>query len=624
VSTPDGATVVEPKDGRNLTVSFVSRLPAEQWNETLAEEYNASPTDDRYVTNVTGESRGSGLYEVTLTFEQDATYRLRMAKVGVGNGVTEESTTYLMDIDGEGTSVQKGENATITLSTRDQFGNPVTAATVYADPAGRFADDQKQTDANGRVSFTYDSDGVSPGTQRLNFSLASFGGGFDQSTAEDVTVNVSVTSSGSGDGDGSVYDVNWQNPEGDNNNAYLSGCSASDCTWDVGADSDSSLTLRANTTPSIDGSNIDFAINNSTVGNVSPGNNSTNDGSATTTFTAKSNGTIGVYAASGGSSDVINITIDNTSGGTTNQPPNADAGGPYTVDERDTTTLDGSSSSDPDGDSLSYSWSITGTDYDATIQNPNSVSPTFDASGASVSQSRDVTVELEVSDGNGGSTVATTTVTIQNVESQPPTVDSFAPADGSTTNTTPDTITFDVSDSGSGVDLSTLEITLSDSAGSKLSNVGLGDPNVQESSGTVTIDLTSSNGQNIDLADGDVTTDVSVSDNAGNSGAGSATFTLDTTLPSPSIDQVTTSGGKGSSDVTVDWSVTDNIELSGGTVNEIRLVGDGTTVESITPTGTVDSGSVTFTGVNTNKVTEVVIEVTDGAGNSETDSEPVN
>jgi hypothetical protein len=132
------------------------------------------------------------------------------------------------------------------------------------------------------------------------------------------------------------------------------------------------------------------------------------------------------------------------------------------------------------------------------------------------------------------------------------------------------------------------------------------------------------------LADGDVTTDVSVSDNAGNSGSGSATFTFDTTLPSPSIDSAVASSSQGNSqgnsEVTVNWSATDNIELSGGT-NEIRLVrSNGNTVDSepISPSGTSDSGSVTFTGINSNNVAEAVIFVTDGAGNSNTDSQSVN
>jgi hypothetical protein len=96
-----------------------------------------------------------------------------------------------------------------------------------------------------------------------------------------------------------------------------------------------------------------------------------------------------------------------------NAAPTADAGGPYAVSEGATVGLDATGSSDPDGDSLSYSWAITGDDYGASIQNPDTATPTFDASGASVSQNRDVTVEVTVTDGNGGSATDTATVTIQ-------------------------------------------------------------------------------------------------------------------------------------------------------------------------------------------------------------------
>jgi hypothetical protein len=52
--------------------------------------------------------------------------------------------------------------------------------------------------------------------------------------------------------------------------------------------------------------------------------------------------------------DVTRATIiDNT-------PPTADANGPYTINEGQTVTLDGSASSDPQGDTLEYQWDIDG------------------------------------------------------------------------------------------------------------------------------------------------------------------------------------------------------------------------------------------------------------------------
>lgn len=212
VSTPDGATVVEPESGENLTVSVVSRLSAEQWNETLADEFNASVGDDRYVTDVTGESRGDGLYDITLTFEKGETYRLRMAKVGVGSGVSEETAAYLTEADGASKSVQQGENVTVTLSTRDRFGNPVSGVSVTASAsAGDFvdSDNKKNSEEDGSVTFTYTAgSSTSTGTQQLNFSLGSVTSPFDAGAPGNVSTSIEVTANGGNDsggvGDGSV------------------------------------------------------------------------------------------------------------------------------------------------------------------------------------------------------------------------------------------------------------------------------------------------------------------------------------------------------------------------------------------------------------------------------------
>jgi len=90
-----------------------------------------------------------------------------------------------------------------------------------------------------------------------------------------------------------------------------------------------------------------------------------------------------------------------------NQPPIADAGGPYMADEGILLMLSASGSSDPDGDALSYAWDLDGDgEYD-------------DATGvtAEVTFPDDGTygVGLKVSDPLGAEDTASATITVSNV-----------------------------------------------------------------------------------------------------------------------------------------------------------------------------------------------------------------
>ncbi len=103
-----------------------------------------------------------------------------------------------------------------------------------------------------------------------------------------------------------------------------------------------------------------------------------------------------------------------------NQPPTANAGGPYMVDEGGSVVLNGSGS-DPDGDVLTYAWDL---DNNGTFETPGQ-SVTFSAAGMDGPSTK--TVGFRVCDDKGACAVASTSINIVNVS---PTVGAIgAPAD---------------------------------------------------------------------------------------------------------------------------------------------------------------------------------------------------
>lgn len=286
------------------------------WNETLSEEVDTSPgtgDDDRYIADISDQPGPGPYYNVTLTFERGVDYRLQMAKAGVGTRVSDENATYITNNTPTSVSITTSETVDLVVEARDDYNNPVADRTVYADVAG--SSRQVATDEDGQATISVDGSALGTGTYTVETSLTSIGGDYDLDGQRNVSFTVDVSSSsGGGGGSGSAYSLNWDNPTADNPNAELSDCSTTGCTWNVGASSDDTLTLRSGTMPALGGFDVEYAVDNTTVGAVSPPDDATGpDGESTTDFTASQNGTAAIYAASGGSSDLFNLTVENVS-----------------------------------------------------------------------------------------------------------------------------------------------------------------------------------------------------------------------------------------------------------------------------------------------------------------------
>ena len=137
----------------------------------------------------------------------------------------------------------------------------------------------------------------------------------------------------------------------------------------------------------------------------------------TATFNSVATGdfTIGLRVTDGdGATGTVTTTVT-----VANVIPTADAGGPYTGDQGADIALDGSASSDPGDNIVLYEWDL---DNDGAYDDATGISATFNSDSPGT-----FTVGLQVTDDDGESGTATTTVTVGNVA---PTADAGGPYSG--------------------------------------------------------------------------------------------------------------------------------------------------------------------------------------------------
>ncbi len=303
VSSSTHTVAVTGTDSGPIEVDVPTTLPVSatgggnDWEDLLADELADGTVQD--VTAI--DESGTRFVRITLA---PGTYDLRMAHTGVGTSVTDPAAAYVVPVDDGDRSVPAGATRDVAVEVRDAYNNPVSGATVHASAeSGSLADASVESDEDGRAVFEYTA--PPSGEDDVRFSIdsdyAPDQATFDPDRMKTTQVHVAV--------DGSDVSAFWFSPIEDNSGG-LSDCSASSCTFDVGAHGDRTFTLRAGTDPTFDDVTVEFRTNDSDVGTVSPQSVETGpEGEAATEFTARSNGNVAVFFGSSSGRDLLELAV---------------------------------------------------------------------------------------------------------------------------------------------------------------------------------------------------------------------------------------------------------------------------------------------------------------------------
>ncbi len=358
-TVPQGATV--SFNGR-FTDPGVRDTHTIQWNFGDGNNASGGLTPTHRYANV-------GTYTVTLTVTDD--------DGGVGSdtlSVTVQNVTPSVDAGPDQTLVE-GDTATVTASFTDPGVTDTHTATVnWGDGSPLATATVSETNGNGTAtgSHVYPDNGVFTVTVTVRDN-----GGASRSDALIVTVQNAPPVVDAGSDQAARVNAAVSLPPATFTDRGVRDTHTARIDWGDGVVEDSVVT-ETNGSGSVAGSHAYGQAGQYTV---------------TVTVTDKDGGV-------GSDTFRVNVTVGN-------EPPQAVIGGPYTVNEGSSVTLDGRGSTDPNNDQLSFAWEL---DNDGQ----------FDDGGGStvVSFSRPdngvYPIRLQVSDGQLSATAATT-VTVVNV-----------------------------------------------------------------------------------------------------------------------------------------------------------------------------------------------------------------
>ena len=384
--------------------------------EIIARTFPGNPNDFPVATNQPPTADPNGPYNGTLgspvlfngsgSSDSDGTIASYSWDFGDGASGTGVSPSHIYGTDG---------TFTVSLTVTDNDGATDTASTTATIALGNQA---PTADPNGPYNGTVGSPVLFNGSgsndpdgtiisYSWDFGDGSSGTGVNPTHTYNAagTYNVTLTvmddagATDSGGTTATISDVVNLPPVADANGPY-SGTIGIPVTFDGTASTDPDGSIAS----------YDWSFGDGTIAmdaGATPSHSYGSDGSFTVTLTVTDN-------AGASASDSTTANIGNVS----NEPPVADANGPYSGTVASPVSFDGGGSSDPDGSITAYQWNF-GDGSTGTGVNPDH---TYNTDGS-------FTVTLMVTDNAGASDTDTTTATI-GVGNLPPTADANGPYSG--------------------------------------------------------------------------------------------------------------------------------------------------------------------------------------------------
>ncbi|PSQ20052.1 hypothetical protein BRD00_00050 [Halobacteriales archaeon QS_8_69_26] len=287
-----------------------------------------------------------------------------------------------------------------------------------------------------------------------------------------------------------------------------------------------------------------------------------------------------------------------------------------TVSGTVTVQIDASDSEDSD-DSLDVTYSVDGGSERSTTYNSTSgyYEDSWDTTGVS---DGDHTLEATATDSNGASSSSTITVTVDNVESAP-TVDSLSLTEVETSDSDAE-FDADWSVSDDDGDLDSVDLTLTDDTAGETEDTATVSVSGDTASGTTRLVAAGDDGSG-----NSYTVEATVTDSDGNSSSDTAsTSETEDTQSAPTIDQfdVYDDSNPQWNRYDVDWAVSDGDGDLDTVVTEM-LDSSGNVLDSDSDSVSGSSASGSHYVRSKQTASEVVLTVTDAAGNSTSDSQQV-